>query len=129
MLVLTVRTDSSEAQLGLCQDGAVVAGHRWEAGRQLSKDLHTAIEKLLTDQNKIWTDLGAIVAFKGPGSFTGLRIGLTVANTLAHALSIPIVSSETENWIEIGLKRLKNNENEVVAMPEYGAEANITKPR
>jgi tRNA threonylcarbamoyladenosine biosynthesis protein TsaB len=41
-------------------------------------------------------DIEGVVCFKGPGSFTGLRIGLTVGNALAYAQNIPVVASKSK---------------------------------
>jgi tRNA threonylcarbamoyladenosine biosynthesis protein TsaB len=88
--------------------------------------LHTKIKELLKNDNKKMDDIEGIVVFKGPGSFTGLRIGITVANALAYSLTVPVVASEDPQWLEAGLARLQANENETVAMPEYGALPHIT---
>lgn len=67
--------------------------------------------------------------YKGPGSFTGLRIGITVFNTLAYANTWPIVGVTGDDWRQLGVKRLENKENDEIVLPEYGGEANITTPR
>jgi tRNA threonylcarbamoyladenosine biosynthesis protein TsaB len=129
MIILTIRTDKPAAELGLYDDDKQVGYERWEAHRELSVTIHTKIKNLLNTYKKDWDDIEGIICFKGPGSFTGLRIGLTVGNTLASSLGIPIVGSEHEDWITSGLTKLQNGKNETVALPEYGGEANITKPR
>ena len=73
--------------------------------------------------------ISGIGVMKGPGSFTGLRIGLTVVNTLADSLNIPIVGAMSDNWRDLALGKLRSGENEKIVMPEYGAAANITAPR
>lgn len=128
MIILTIRTDKPEAEIGLYDDQTQLAYVVWQAHRQLAETLHTQIAELLRSQQRSLTDLQGIVIFKGPGSFTGLRIGMTVANTLAYSLGIPIVS-HTETWIEAGIDRLQKGENEQVALPEYGAPVHITTPR
>ncbi len=129
MLILTIRTDKPEAELGLYQDDAQLAYETWLAHRQLAETLHTKIAALLKTQDKTLSDIGGIVAFQGPGSFTGLRIGLTVANALAYAQDIPVVAAASDDWIKSGIKRLTHGETDSIAIPEYGAEANITLPR
>jgi len=101
----------------------------WESGRALAKGLLTYLQNNLEKNGKAWTDISGIVAFKGPGSFTGLRIGLTVLNTFADSEAIAIVGSTGDDWQSTGLARLSAGENDQLVMPEYGAEAHITTPR
>ena len=74
-------------------------------------------------------DLSGIVVFKGPGSFTGLRIGFSVANAFAYSLGLPVVSGMQDNWAMEGIRRILSGENEVVALPEYGREPHITQQK
>lgn len=126
MLVLTVRTDKPEAEISLYNDNQKLDYKTWQAHRELASTLHTTIEQLLENHGKKWEDLGGIVAFKGPGSFTGLRIGLTVVNTLAYGLEIPAVGETGDDWVAIGLSRLAKGQHDQPIMPEYGAPAHIT---
>jgi tRNA threonylcarbamoyladenosine biosynthesis protein TsaB len=80
----------------------------------------------LNKNSKKLEDIQGIVVFKGPGSFTGLRIGITVANALAYSLNVPIVSDEEADWLQTGIQRLMAGESEPVALPEYGAAPHIT---
>lgn len=129
MLILTIRTDKPEAEIGLFEDGNKVAYSIWQAHRQLAETIHSQIKELLGSQNRTLDDLGAVAVFKGPGSFTGLRIGISVANTLADSLDIPIVSETGNAWARQACGRLAKGENEHLAMPEYGAEPHISKPK
>lgn len=97
----------------------------WQAGRTLARGLLKFLEEKTGDLR----DISGIGVMKGPGSFTGLRIGLTVANTLADSLNIPIAGATGEDWREMALKKLRAGENEKIVMPEYGAAAHITTPR
>ena len=101
----------------------------WDAGRTLAKGLLEYIRENLEKNEKTWSDISGIVAYEGPGSFTGLRIGLTVLNTMADSEKIPIVGSTGDHWQHEGVIRLSAGENDELVMPEYGAEAHITTPR
>ena len=129
MLILTIRTDKPEAEIGLFEDNVKLAYEKWQAHRQLAETIYQKIEALLKSQKKDWQHIEGIVCFQGPGSFTGLRIGLTVANTLSYGLQIPIVATQKEDWIEKGIKRLKDGDNDQQALPEYGAPVHITLPK
>lgn len=128
MIVLTIRTDKPEAEVGLYEDQKRLAYKVWEAHRELSSTIHQQIANLLQSQDKDWSDIEAIVCYKGPGSFTGLRIGMSVANTLAYSLNIPIVATE-DKWIEQGIDKLIRGEMDKIALPKYGGKVNVTKPR
>lgn len=110
-------------------DGDWTVTNDWEAGRELAKGLLSHLEMHLRKHDKTWDDLTGLVAFKGPGSFTGLRIGITVLNSLAYARNLPIVGETGDEWQTHGLQRLQLGENDEIVLPEYGGEANITQPR
>ncbi len=129
MIILTLRTDKPEAEVGLYQDVERIGYEVWPAHRQLSNTLLRKIEALLSAHHKTFADIGGLVCYKGPGSFTGLRIGLTVADTFAYGLTVPIVSTTGDDWIAEGLARLGKGENEVVALPHYGAPVHITQQK
>lgn len=110
-------------------DGDAYVESEWQADRTLAKGLLGYIQTQLTACNKAWRDVSGIGVYRGPGSFTGLRIGLTVLNTAADALEIPIVGASSESWRSDALARLSAGENDMIVLPEYGSEAHITKPR
>ena len=129
MLVLAIRTDKPEAEIGLFDGDRQLAYNTWPAHRELSNTIHREIARLLAGKDLALTDIKGIVCFEGPGSFTGLRIGLTVADTLAYGLEVPIIGSGGEGWIERGIERLQAGENDKIALPHYGATVHITTPR
>lgn len=129
MLILTLRTDKPEAELGLYDNTDRLAYISWLAHRELAETIQQRIDAMLKDQHKTLHDLSGIIAYEGPGSFTGLRIGLSVANALAYGLGIPIVASGTDEWVSRGNKRLQAGQTDGLALPQYGALPNITRQR
>lgn len=129
MFFLTIRTDKPEAELGLFDDDKKLEYITWQAHRELSATIHKKMAELLELQDKKLEDLQGVICFKGPGSFTGLRIGLTVGNALAYGLQIPIRAVAGEAWVQAGVAALKNGEADEIALPEYGADAHITQPK
>lgn len=127
-MILLLATATPTAQLTIV-DGDVRTDYQWEANRELAhgllKWLHDSTEKT----GKTFTDLRGIGVFEGPGSFTGLRIGMAVCNTLAESLGIPIVAVTGDDWQQRALDRLQAGENDEIALPLYDRDANITKPR
>jgi tRNA threonylcarbamoyladenosine biosynthesis protein TsaB len=126
MLIFTIRTDKPEAEIGLYEDQKQLAYTIWTAHRELAETIEIKIDELLKSINKNRQDLQGIVAYQGPGSFTGLRIGLSVTNALAFTYTIPIVTNRETEWIERGIEQLQNNQNDEVILPFYGSEPNIT---
>lgn len=127
-MILLLDTSTPVCKVSLMQ-GDWRYDDEWESGRTLAKGLLGYLTDTLSKNDKTWKDISGIVAFKGPGSFTGLRIGLTVLNTLADSQTLPIVGETGEDWQNAGIIRLDAQENDVLVMPEYGAEAHITSPR
>ncbi len=124
-MILTIRTDKPEAEIGLYQAFSQKAYKKWQAHKELSATMHSVIKELLTAQGLDWKDIEGVIYFEGPGSFTGLRIGASVANALAVSNKIPVTSQGGQNWIEEGIKFLVDGK-AGIALPEYGSEPHIT---
>lgn len=127
-MILLLDTSTPVCKLSFI-DGDQRYDAEWEAGRELARGLLQYIQDQLVGHGKQWSDITGLVAFRGPGSFTGLRIGITVLNSLSYASNIPIVGEVGEQWQQSGLQRLRAGQNDHIVLPEYGGEANITQPR
>ena len=127
-MILLLDTSTPVCKLTLI-DGDERYSKQWQADRTLAKGLLGFLEQELVAHNASWSDLSGLGVFQGPGSFTGLRIGMTVLNTMAEALAVPIVAAKGEEWQGSAIARLHAGENDFLALPFYGAGANITKPR
>jgi tRNA threonylcarbamoyladenosine biosynthesis protein TsaB len=88
-VLLAVDTSTSQAGIAL-YDGRVRTELVWHAGRDHGRHLLPSIEQALGRIGSTPSDLTAVAAARGPGSFTGLRVGLAVAQGLALALQIPM---------------------------------------
>lgn len=129
-MIVTIRTDKPEAEVGIYSaSGQQLSYHTWQAHRELANTLLSVLRDQLDRQQATFDDVSGVAVFRGPGSFTGLRIGITVANTLAYGLNIPVVGAAGEQWREAALGRLKQGQTDKLVLPEYGAEANITTPK
>lgn len=145
MLILTLRTDKPEAEIGLHDDQKRLAYETWQAHRTLTATIHKQINEILNPDKKLLdlssnfngasklrydlSDIEGIVVYKGPGSFTGLRIGSAVANALAYGQKIPIVASSGNNWLEQGIDKLLAGQGGKIVTPEYGSPAKTTSPK
>ena len=103
--------------------------YEWAAERNLARDMLAYLRDRLAENGASFADILGIGVFRGPGSFTGLRIGLAALNTIAHERCVPIVGVTGDAWREECMERLQNGRNDEIVLPEYGAEARITKPR
>ena len=81
----------------------------------LAEKLLKFIHDKLAEDNKAYTDITELTFMSGPGSFTGLRIGAAIVNTLASELNIPLYDHH-------------GNKHKII-IPDYGRPANISKPR
>lgn len=127
-MILLITTAAPLCQVTLV-DGDDRHTYEWQADRQLARGLLGYLRDCLARHDAAFADLRGIGAYRGPGSFTGLRIGLTVANTLADGLHIPIVGTTGGDWQTAALQRLTAGGNDQIVLPEYGADARITQPR
>ena len=128
-MILAIDTSTPECKMYLVKDGAEFVNKTWLAERRLALELLEQLEKFLAENNQTFQDLKGLVVFRGPGSFTGLRIGITVFNTLADSLNIPIVGELGDDWLKLGVGKLAEGKVDTIVLPEYGTPPHITKPK
>lgn len=89
--------------------------YRYVFANDLAEKFLKFIKDKLEENHWDWQDIDEITFMSGPGSFTGLRIGAAVVNTLASELNIPLFDHHGKLHKQI--------------IPEYGRGANISAPR
>ena len=95
MKVLGIETATMMVGVAILDERGLVAEYRIEAARSRSERLIPMIDRVLKDSHWCPEDLGGIAISIGPGSFTGLRIGVSTAKGLAFALGLPVVGVST----------------------------------
>ncbi|MBX3267552.1 MAG: tRNA (adenosine(37)-N6)-threonylcarbamoyltransferase complex dimerization subunit type 1 TsaB [Acidobacteria bacterium] len=90
-LTLCLETGIAGGSIALFDGDRLVAGHIGEGSTSRSEDLLPAVEALLREANATARDIGRIAVSLGPGSFTGLRIGIASAHGLSKALKCEVV--------------------------------------
>ncbi len=86
---------SDAAQAGLAVDGRIAGALRLPKGREYNRALVPGVQGLLERHGLKPADLTGIAVDTGPGSYTGLRIGVMIAKTLGYALGCPVVAVPT----------------------------------
>jgi tRNA threonylcarbamoyladenosine biosynthesis protein TsaB len=132
-MILVINTaDAEQVYIGLVSGNKLVINKQFPAKYRQAEELLPRIDKLLKGQKIKLKDLKAISVVSGPGPFTALRIGITIANTLAWALAIPIFSiilTEFDNkdqLIKIIQQKFRAGKAGKIIEPYYGKEPNIT---
>jgi tRNA threonylcarbamoyladenosine biosynthesis protein TsaB len=95
MLLLALDTATETGSLALVTDDRVLAEHSLDSHSACLTLLMPAVASILRNTGKDVTDLDAVAVSLGPGNFTGLRIGLATAKTLAWSLGRPLVPVPT----------------------------------
>lgn len=115
MYTLFISTFSELITIGLLKDGKEIDRLEQVSSRNHSIYTIPMIEELL-DKNEIKTNyLNEIIVVNGPGSFTGVRIGVTIAKTLAYTLDITI---KTITSLEAYAVSYTSDKNKLVAIPD-----------
>lgn len=105
---LAIDTSTDTASLALIQDRQVLAELTWRSGQNHSTQLLPNLNHLLNQSKLSLQSLTGIIVGRGPGSFNGLRVGISTAKGLAFSLGIPIVGissleAEAYQYAETGL--------------------------
>jgi tRNA threonylcarbamoyladenosine biosynthesis protein TsaB len=94
--ILNIETATKNCSVSLAKNGeTILCKEIAEQGYSHAERLHVFIEEILKEAKVNFNDLSAIAVSKGPGSYTGLRIGVSAAKGLCYALGIPLIAIDT----------------------------------
>ena len=91
-LILNIDTSQEAAGLYLAEDEVVLMTAANEKQSDHARWIHTAIQQLMAGSGKTLSELDAIAVTAGPGSYTGLRVGMATAKGLCYALGKPLIT-------------------------------------
>ena len=91
-LILSIETGTDICSVALANDGELMALRESDEGRDHAKKVALFVDELLRETGVQPSDLDAIAVGKGPGSYTGLRIGVSFAKGMCYALDIPLIA-------------------------------------
>lgn len=111
---LGIHTSSAELGLAISNFGGESHTQSWDLGRDLSNVFHQYLLDFISPQT--WADLGFIAVAKGPGGFTGTRIGVVTARTLAQQLDIPLFTISTLAALAWEKKPVETNLDSAIAI-------------
>lgn len=95
-LILNIETATKNCSVSLSNNGNLITYREIaEQGYSHAEKLHVFIEEVLLEANIQFGDLKAVAVSQGPGSYTGLRIGVSAVKGLCYALNIPMIALDT----------------------------------
>jgi len=107
-MIICLETATNLCSVALCDSAGVISLKENNESKSHASMLTVFIEELLRDQGIRARDLEAVAVSKGPGSYTGLRIGVSVAKGIAYGASIPLIGIETTLSMFRGISQSRN---------------------
>jgi len=112
--ILNLETATKNCSVAIAKDGkTILCKEMAEAGYSHAEKLHVFIEECLQELQLIPKDLSAVAVSQGPGSYTGLRIGVSTAKGLCFALNIPLIAIDT---LQVLASQLTASEGVIIPM-------------
>jgi tRNA threonylcarbamoyladenosine biosynthesis protein TsaB len=94
-LILNIDTATEMASISLSKEGQSLALSHNKEQKEHASWLHPAVEKMMRETGFGMRDLQAVAVTAGPGSYTGLRVGMAAAKGFCYALAIPLITEST----------------------------------
>lgn len=91
-LILCIETGTDICSVGLARDGELISLRESDEGRDHARNVALFVDELLRENDIAAEELSAVAVGMGPGSYTGLRIGVSFAKGLCYGLQIPLVA-------------------------------------
>lgn len=112
--ILNIETATKNCSVAISHNGKLVSvAEKAEQGYTHAENLHVFIRQVINETGISMNDIAAVAVSKGPGSYTGLRIGVSAAKGLCYALDIPVIVTDT---LKILATQLKTDNGFIVPM-------------
>lgn len=109
-LILNIETSTTMCSVSLANKGELIACKEIDNGYTHAENLHVFINDILIQEKIIPSKLDAVAVGSGPGSYTGLRIGVSAAKGLAFSLQKPLIAVNTLLTMALAAKEKLNND-------------------
>ena len=121
-MILCIESATTVCSVALTDNGNVVAFREHNEGFSHAEKLTVFISEVLAEVKIAVKDLDAVAVSSGPGSYTGLRIGVSVSKGLCLSVNIPLISISTLEAIAYGVvEQIKSNDNNILLCPMIDA--------
>lgn len=110
-LILNLDTSTDKASICIASDGEAIALMENHQQKDHASWIHSAISQLLEQTKYTIQDLQAVATTAGPGSYTGLRVGMATAKGICYALSIPLITENTLRVMALAIKQACKEQN------------------
>jgi len=118
--ILCIETSTTVCSVAIGNENGIIAHKEVNAGFTHAENLHVFIDEVIKDSGLTRQDIDAISVGKGPGSYTGLRIGVSAAKGITYALNIPLISMNTLMNLCVGAKK-QIQDSEIILCPMLDA--------
>ena len=106
-LILCIETSTEICSVAIALNGNILSLQEIEEGNAHASKLHVLVQQVLIDCGFVLKQVNAVAVSKGPGSYTGLRVGVSAAKGYCYALAIPLIAIDSLSCL--GSKYLINN--------------------
>lgn len=120
-MILQIETATTVCSVALSENGRVLAFKEADQRNIHAEKITIFVEEVLKDAGKTFNDIEAIAVSSGPGSYTGLRIGVSAAKGLSFALDKPLIAVETLETMAYGLIAEKSFGDDILLCPMIDA--------
>ncbi len=110
-LILHIETATPVCSVSIASGGNLIASKEAETANSHARMLAPMIQQLLAENNFSIKDLNAVAVSEGPGSYTGLRIGLSTAKGICYVANLPLILVNTLQAMAAGMQAIVKDEN------------------
>ncbi|EKD64271.1 MAG: HAD-superfamily hydrolase, subfamily IA, variant 3 [uncultured bacterium] len=122
-ILLALNTATQNTEIAILDGRHILREDSWPAESNESDRILPYLRDTLTELGLSFKDITALFIVKGPGHFTALRIGITIVNTLAYALKIPVYEMDTFEMMKLKAATAKP----LIALLEGGGESKFSR--